>query len=308
MISPVAFVERLPPNLRGALWLVTGGFIFTTVGVMIRTLSTEIESVQIAFFRAVLGMAFLVPILWRAKVVPWRTRRWGAHFWRTAVGTASMVCGFYAVSMLPLADATALSFSQPLFSVVLAALLMGETVRWRRWTATVVGFAGVLIMMRPDAGVFQFGALVAIANALLTAIAVMLVKKLSETEAPLVILSTFALFSTVLLVVPAIWVWRWPSAEGWLLAIGIGVVATVGQYFWVRAFAVGEMSAVAPFEYLRLPFAVLVGFVVFGELPSVWTYVGAAVVIGSALYIAHREATLRKAKKAVVAPDPAGAD
>jgi drug/metabolite transporter (DMT)-like permease len=221
------------------------------------------------------------------------------------MGTGSMVLGFYAVSMLPLADATAIAFSQPLFSVVVAALVLGEKVRWRRWSATVIGFAGVLIMVRPGEGSLQLGALVALANAAAVSISILLVRRLSDSETPLMILTQFAIFSTILLTVPAILVWRWPDFWGWVLAVGIALSATVGQYFWVQAFKAGEMSAVAPFEYMRLPFAVFVGWLIWGEMPVIWTYVGASIVIGSALYIAHREHQLaRERRRAAPAPRP----
>lgn len=292
-----AWLYRLPPNVQGALWLVTGGFIFTTTGAMIRLLSEQIESVQTAFLRSVIGLALLAPIIATGKVVPWHSKRIKGHFWRTLAGTASMVLGFYAVAMLPLADATAISFSQPLFAVLLAALIVGEKVRWRRWSATIVGFVGVLVMVRPGEGTLQLGALVAIANAAMVAFSILLVKRLSDSESPLMILTQFAIFSTLLLLPPALWLWRWPDLWGWTLAVGVALTATVGQYFWVQAFKVGEMSAVAPFEYLRLPFAVFVGWLLWSEVPVVWTYVGAAIVIASAIYIAHREAQLARERK-----------
>ncbi|MGH8432288.1 MAG: DMT family transporter [Solimonas sp.] len=297
------WLRRLPPNVQGALWLVSGGFIFTSTSVMIRLLSTQIESVQTAFFRAVLSVIMLLPVIAAGRVKPWQSKRIAGHFWRTFMGTVSMVLGFYAVVMLPLADATAIAFSQPLFSVVLAALIAGETVRWRRWSATIVGFIGVLVMVQPGEGSLQAGALVALANAASVAISIFLVKRLSDSETPLMILTQFAIFSTLLLALPAILVWRWPDFWGWVLAIGVALTATVGQYFWVQAFKAGEMSAVAPFEYLRLPFAVFVGWLIWGEMPVIWTYVGAAIVIASALYIAHREAQLaRERRRAALSP------
>jgi drug/metabolite transporter (DMT)-like permease len=297
VLPVVAWFRRLPPNIQGAAWLVSGGFIFTSSGVMIRLLSEQVESVQSAFFRAVLSVLMLMPLMLAGRVQPWASKRLVGHFWRTVAGTVSMVLGFYAVSMLPLADATAIAFSQPLFSVVVAAAMAGEKVRWRRWTATVVGFAGVLVMVQPGAGSLQLGALVALANAAMVAFSILLVKRLSDSETPLMILTQFAIFSTLLLALPAIWVWRWPDAWGWTLAVGIASSATVGQYFWVQAFKAGEMSAVAPFEYLRLPFAVFVGWLIWGEMPVVWTYVGASIVIASALYIAQREAALAKERR-----------
>jgi drug/metabolite transporter (DMT)-like permease len=159
-------------------------------------------------------------------------------------------------------------------------------------------------MVRPGAGSLQLGALIALANAATVAISILLVKRLSDSETPLMILTQFAIFSTLLLALPAIWVWRWPDLWGWTLAIGIALAATVGQYFWVQAFKAGEMSAVAPFEYLRLPFAVFVGWLVWGEMPVVWTYVGAAIVIASALYIAHREHQLGRERRRAEAARP----
>jgi drug/metabolite transporter (DMT)-like permease len=299
------WLRRLPPNVQGALWLVSGGFIFTSTSAMIRLLSTQVESVQTAFFRAVISVILLLPMIAAGRVKPWRSKRIIGHFWRTAMGTGSMVLGFYAVSMLPLADATAIAFSQPLFSVVVAAIVLGEKVRWRRWSATVIGFAGVLIMVRPGEGSLQLGALVALANAAAVSISILLVRRLSDSETPLMILTQFAIFSTILLTVPAILVWRWPDLWGWMLAVGIALSATVGQYFWVQAFKAGEMSAVAPFEYMRLPFAVFVGWLIWGEMPVIWTYVGASIVIGSALYIAHREHQLaRERRRAAVSARP----
>ena len=300
------WLRRLPPNVQGALWLVSGGFIFTCNGVMIRLLSEQIESVQTAFFRAFFSVLMLLPLMASGQVRPWHSKRIVGHFWRTTMGTVSMVLGFYALSMLPLADATALGFSQPLFSVCVAALILREKVRWRRWSATVVGFIGVLVMVRPGAGSLQPGALVALANALTVSLSILLVRRLSDSESPLMILTQFAIWSTLLLAVPAIWVWRWPSAWGWVLAVGVSASATIGQYFWVQAFKAGEMSAVAPFEYLRLPFAVFMGWLIFGQMPEIWTYVGAAIVIASALYIAQREAQLaRERRRAALAPQPA---
>jgi drug/metabolite transporter (DMT)-like permease len=279
--------RRLPPNVQGALWLVSGGFIFTCNGVMIRLMSEQVESVQTAFFRAFFSVLMLLPLILGGRVKPWHSKRITGHFWRTFMGTTSMVLGFYAVSMLPLADATALGFSQPLFSV-----------------------CGVLVMVRPGAGSLQPGALIALTNALTVALSILLVKRLSDSETPLMILTQFAIWSTLLLVVPAIWVWRWPTAWGWVLAVGVSASATIGQYFWVQAFKAGEMSAVAPFEYLRLPFAVFMGWLIWGQMPEIWTYLGAAIVIASTLYIAHREHQLARERRAAerlatIAPRPA---
>jgi len=287
-----AALDRLPDNLRGALWLVLGSLIFTAVGVFIRLASAHLDSLQIAFFRSAFGLVFVIPLLLHRRFNPFATDRLWEHFNRAVMGTAAMVCGFYAVSHLLLADATAISFSQALFITVIAALLLRETVRWRRWSATIVGFAGVVIMMHPGPGTLQIAALVAVANAFLSAMAVIYVKRLSETESALSILATFAIFSTVLLLPIAVFVWRWPTPLDWVYVAAIGLLATLGQYCMVRAYDMADVSFVAPFDYLRLPFSAALGFLVFQEWPTWWTLAGALVIVASTFYIARREAKL----------------
>jgi drug/metabolite transporter (DMT)-like permease len=288
----VAAFKVLPANIRGALWLVAGSFIFTGVGVFIRLASAHLDSLQISFFRAAFGLAFIVPILWRQNLNPFASGRLWEHFNRAVMGTAAMVCGFYAISHLLLADATAISFSQPLFITMIAALLLREPVRWRRWSATIVGFAGVVIMMHPGPGTLQLASLVAVAAAFLSAMSIIYVKRLSESEPAVAILATFAVFSTVLLLIPAIFVWRWPGPLDWVYLAAIGLLATIGQYFMVRAYEASDASFVAPFDYLRLPFSAALGFFVFTEWPTWWTLAGALIIVASTFYIARREAKL----------------
>ena len=293
-LSPAARFRALPANLRGALWLVLGALIFSAVGVFIRYAGREIDALQLSFFRGAIGLVFIVPLLIRQRVNPFRSPRPGLHFIRAALGTTAMVCGFYATTNLPLADATSISFSQPLFVTMLAALFMGEVVRWRRWSATIVGFAGVVVMMRPGAGSFQAAMLIALAGTFAGACSTMLVKKMSAHDGPLAIVGSIAILQTIFLLPPALLVWQWPSPTVWLYVLGIGLCATVGQYCWIRAYSAGEASAIAPFDYVRLPLSIGAGVWLFAEVPTVWTAVGTAIIVCSTAYIAHREATLGK--------------
>ncbi len=302
-----ANVRALPANLRGALWVIASGAMFTLVSVFIRLSAVELDTLQIGFFRCVFGLLFIAPVLMRLQINPFATPRLGQHFSRAFIGTASMVCGFYAAAHLPIADSTSIGFSAPLFITMIAALFMGETVRWRRWTATIVGFLGVLIMVQPGGEVLKAAALVAVGGTLLMSIAAMMVKRLSQHEPAVRVLATFAIFSTLIMVVPAILVWRWPSPTVWLYLAAIGLCATIGQYFWVRGYAIAQASAVAPFDYLRMPLSVLMGFLVFAELPTIWTLVGTLIIAGSGLYIAYREAQLGKRITADIKPHKAPA-
>ena len=286
--------RQLSGNSRGALWMIASRLGFSVMAVGIKLLGHRLENFQIGFFRVVIGFVAILPFVAGSGLTRLRTRHHGVHFVRAVFGLLAMYCSYYAIARMPLADYTGLSFTKPLFAAVLAVAILGETVRWRRWTATLVGFLGVLVMVRPGAGAFQPAALAALVDSFSIAFLVTLVKRLPATETPLTMLFFFGLFATVLSIGPAIYSWQWPTVFEWLLLVGVGVLGALSQMFWIRAFRAGEASAVAPFDYLRLPMAATIGFVGFSELPTVWTFAGAAVIVASTLYIAHRESQLRK--------------
>ncbi len=282
----------LSGNSRGALWMLASGLGFTVMAVGIKLLGQRLDNFQIGFFRCLIGFLAILPFVASVGFDRLRTRHLGVHMTRAVFGLTAMYCSYYAIARMPLADYTALSFTKPLFATVLAVIVLHEVVRWRRWSATLAGFVGVLIMVRPGAGAFQPAALAALADAFSIAFLITLVKRLPARETPLGMLFWFGVFSVALALGPAIWSWQWPTAQEWLLLVGVGVLGAMAQSFWIRAFRAGDASAVAPFDYLRLVFAGFVGFLLFAELPTAWTLAGAAVIIASTLYIARREAQL----------------
>ena len=285
---------QLSGNSRGALWMIASGLGFSIMAVGIKLLGDRLDSFQIAFFRVAIGLLAILPFVAAAPLAQLKTRHARVHMVRAIFGLAAMYCSYYAIARMPLADYTALSFTKPLFATVLAVLILGEIVRWRRWTATLLGFAGVLIMVRPGAGAFQPAALAALADAFSIAFLITLVKRLPAQETPLSMLFYFGLFATALSIGPAIATWQWPMLYEWVLLIGVGALGALSQSFWIRAYRAGEASVVAPFDYLRLPIAATIGFIGFAELPALWTFVGAGVIVASTLYIAHREVQLRR--------------
>ena len=288
---------RVDPNRRGAIWMVCAAIGFTLNSALVKAVGvSDMHAFQIAFFRTAIGFLTVLPFVWHAGLGLLRTRHPGIHLIRGTAGGISVICGFYALTIMPLADFMALTFTTPLFMIVLAVLLLGERIRWRRWTATAIGFLGVLIMVRPGAGTFEIGALLVLAMALGIAIASSLVKRLPAGETPAMMLFWFSLIATVMSAPLALAVWRAPTPEEWLLLIAIGVVGIAGQSFIIRAYKVGEATFVAPFDYSKLLIAVVVGFFVFSEVPDAWALAGAGVIIVSTLYIARREATLGQAK------------
>lgn len=281
-------------NVRGALWLVFGAFFFTSMGLCVKLLGARLPSIEIAFFRSMAGLVAVMPLMLREGVGLWRTQHLGAHFGRAFIGTAGMVCGFYAFTHLPLAEATAIGFTKPLFMVVLAALVLHETVRARRWTATVVGFLGVLLMMRPGAGTIEPAALVALAGAAFGALVSIFIKQLVATERKSTILAYLSVVGMLLTGLPMLLVWVTPRGFDLVLIVLMGVVGSIAQLCLMQAFKLGEASALAPFDYARLPFAAAFGWLVFGEVLDGWAFAGVLVIILSSAYIAWREAHLAR--------------
>ncbi len=266
-------------------------FGFTLNGVLVKWLGAGgMNPFQIALARAVFALAAVLPFAWQAGARVFRTRHPGIHLVRGLAGGGAMLCGFYALTRLPLADVTALGFTTPLFTIVLAVLLLKEKVRWRRWSATAVGFLGVLIMLRPGAGAVDPAALVALAMAFGIALAVTLVKRLPPEESRITMLMIFSVVSILLAAVPAVAVWRPPTWQEWLLLAAVGVHGLGAQSLIIRAYQSGEASFVAPFEYSKLLLAGLLGYLFFAERPDLWSLAGALVIVASTLYIARREA------------------
>jgi drug/metabolite transporter (DMT)-like permease len=284
--------------LQGALYMTAAAFCFSIMNIAIRIVSGELDPLEIAFFRNLFALAFMLPWLARAGLAGLSTRRPGAHLWRAAVGMLAMVCWFYSIALLPLAEAVALNFTVPLFATAGAALFLGEVVRARRWSATLLGFLGVLVILRPGfAALSPLMALPVLAAAFM-AIATLIVKSLSRSDSPAAIVVYMNLILTPLSLVPALFVWRWPSWTALALLVLIGLLAALAHIALTRAYTKADASAVMPFDYARLPFVAGLAFLVFGQIPDLWTWLGAAIIAGSAIYIARREARVARLRPA----------
>lgn len=284
-------VLALPDNVRGALWVMVGCVMFSAMMTLVKGLGGTFDSFQLAFFRALFGLFAIVPFVLRLGPGVLRTRRFGMHLLRGMLGASAMLCGFYAITHLSLADAVSISYARALFLIPLAVLFLGEVVRMRRWTATAIGFVGVIVMLRPG-GEAEAATFVALAGALLVAVVTILIKKLAATERPETLLFYFGVISSSVALVPALMVWESPTYDELALLMLIGACGASGQYCMIRGFKIGEATALLPFDYTRLVFAGVIGYFVFFELPDAWTVTGAAIIVGSTLYIGLREARL----------------
>lgn len=290
----------LPEPVTAALWMVVSGVFFTGLSGAIRYLGQEMHPFEVAFFRNLFGLAFMLPWLVHAGLAGLRTRKLGLYTTRCLLGLASMLCWFTALALLPIAQAVALSFTAPLFATVMAAVFLKETVRARRWTATVLGFVGVLVILWPQldmpggGGSFSTGASLAILSTILSVIVSLIVKRLSATEPANAIVTYMVLIMTPMSLVPAVFVWTWPPAETWAWLVAMGALGSLGHICYVRAFAMADASAVMPYDYTRLLFAAVIGWLLFGEVPTIYTWAGGAIIVASAIYIARREAQVRQ--------------
>jgi drug/metabolite transporter (DMT)-like permease len=282
--------------------MVASGLGFTVMAIAIKVLGHRLDSFQIAFFRCLIGFIAILPLVGAYGIDVLQTRSLKIHALRGLFGLISMFASYYAIARIPLASYTALSFTRPLFATVLAVLILHETVRWRRWSATAVGFIGVLVMVRPGAETFNSAALFALADSMSIAFLVTLIKRLPPGETPLGMMFYFGVFSTIASLPPALFVWQWPTPTEWALLMIIGILGALSQSFWIRAYRAGEASMVAPFDYLRLLFAGIAGYLAFAETVDLWTVLGAAIIVISTVYIARRESRVaREAAKTPVA-------
>ncbi len=301
MIRPLiiragAAFNRLPANIRGAMWVILAAFLLTAMGAMVKEMARDIHSFQIVFFRCLFGALTLAPFIMRAGMGALKTGRPFLLLARTLVGTLGMFCVFYSFQHMPLAEAVAIIFSRPLFAVALAIPFLGEVVGWRRAIAAVVGFSGVLIMVRPGTAAFDPVALVALLGAFTAGAIAIIIKQLSRTESTTTIVVWFAITGSIVSLVPALTVWVWPTPEQWAWLVGIGVVGIAGQAALTRGFGTGETSFVTPFDYSRLIFATIFGIALFAEVPDFWKAVGALIIVGSGYYIARREMIASRAR------------
>ena len=287
---------------EGVLLMVFTCACFAGMSAAIRHISAEISVFQIAFIRNAIGTLILVPFMFRIGFGSFNLGRFRLFAVRAGMGVFAMWAWYSALQITPLAEAITLNFTVSLWMIPVAILMLGERVGPRRWIATIVGFAGVLIVLQPGAETLSAGGLLAIFAALLFAISMALVRLLARSESPLSIVFYMNLIMTPISLGPALWWWEMPTLEqlGWLL--GIGCILTIAHFSMARALSIMEATAIVPLDFTRLPFAVLIGWFAFAEFPDIWTWVGAVFIVASAVYIARREALLGKRRPGAIVP------
>jgi drug/metabolite transporter (DMT)-like permease len=286
----IAAWDGLSGNARGSLWLLAGGLFATVMVTGIKFVGQRLPVLEILFFRQMFVFMLLSPVLVKEFPGAFRTKRLKLHLSRCAISIVAMTSGFTAIVHLPLAEATAISFSRAMFATLLAIIVLKEVVGIRRWSATIVGFLGVLVIVRPSAeGINQY-ALLALFSAALVACNLIMTKSLSATERPSTIMAYHAGTLTVAYAIPTWWLWIEPSWTEMGFIVGVALLMSMVQYCTIRGYKEAEASAAQPLEYVRLIYAAGIGFLVFSEVPTLWTWAGASLIIASSIYTMRRNA------------------
>jgi drug/metabolite transporter (DMT)-like permease len=307
-LPPIGRVERaraayhgLSPNLRGALWMLASAICFTAMTTLIKFLGDDYPAALQTFYRSAAGFVVLLPMILRDVRGAFRTTRLGILLFRSGAGTVGMILSFYAFQVLPLAEANALSFTRTLWLVPLAFFVLRESLGAWRIGAALVGFAGVTVMLAPGfvAGGehgFGWGQAAALGSAALFAMTITGMKVMTRDHSPFVLLVYAAVLGLVFSIPPALFVWAWPTWPDFGLLCAMGVIGTITQACYIKGMQIGDAAAMAPIDYTRLVFTVIVGLWVFHEIPTWPTIVGALIVVASTLLITWREQ--RAAKRA----------
>jgi drug/metabolite transporter (DMT)-like permease len=287
--------------VAGVIWITISMALFAGLAVFSRqAMNAGLHPFEVVFLRNIFACLLLAPLLvYRGRSLL-HSERFGLYGVRVAVSLLSMQAWFYALSLIPIGEVTAISYLAPLFGTLGAVFLLGEVVRIRRWTALGVGFLGAMVILRPTGSEVGLGQICALVSAMSGGLTAVLVKQLTARDDPdKIVFLTNALLMPLSLV-PALFVWRWPTLEVLPALIGMGVCAVLGHVTVVRGYAATDASLAMTFEFSKLPFAVGIAYLAFGEVIDAWTWIGALIIFASAVYITRREARLRAQRASTI--------
>jgi drug/metabolite transporter (DMT)-like permease len=254
-----------------------------------RGLQADIHTFEIVFFRSAFALVFFVPLFWNTGFSGLRTQRFGMHMARGLAGLAAIYLLFGALLFIPMGDVAAITFTRPLVASVGAVIFLHEVARGHRWIATGIGLIGAFVIVRPGVSPLSPGQIMALACVVAMAASSLTIKSLARTEHPDTIVLYQILVFTTLSLVPALFVWTTPTLEQFALLVGLGLTGMLTQRAMTRAYKAADATVVLPFEYTRLPFAALLGLVLFGEFPDKWVWLGGTIIFFATTYMAHRE-------------------
>ncbi len=277
--------------------MIVGMFAFSVMTALVRLSAQQIHSFEVAFFRNILAALMFMPLIIRMGPGILRSKQPKLHLARAGLGAMAMLSFFTALTLIPLAEVTALGFASPFFATLGAVFFLGERIKFHRTTALIVGFIGVMVVLRPGYVEISLGTVLILMSAGLIGTTAVIVKQLSATDTPEAIAIWMVVLQTPITFVAALFVWEWPTAETFGYLLGLAFAGTVGHLCWTRAMSIAEVSQLQPFEFAKLPFVALIGYFIFSETPSQWVWLGGAIIFLANAYITHREARLARINK-----------
>jgi drug/metabolite transporter (DMT)-like permease len=280
--------------MGSALLIMLSVSLFTASHGFVRGVGKSIHPYEIAFFTSLFSFIFYLPWIIRTKFSLMRTNKLGMHLIRSFFNAGAVGAWYTALSLTPLADATALALTSPLFVTLGAVLFLSEKARMRRWIAIGVGIFGALLIIRPGFQSFSIGFGFVLLSIMLGGGSRLFAKHLTKWDRPMTIGAWVALLQIPITFLMAIYFWKWPNLMQLLMLAALGLLVGGAHYTMALAYNRTDVSALEPFNFIRLIIAALIGYFFFSELPDAWTWAGGLIIIGSTTYVARREAQLNK--------------
>mgnify|MGYP002039392061 CR=1 FL=1 len=280
---------KFPDQVRGALWMMGSMASWASMAAVARYLSDDIHTFEIVFFRSLFGALFLIPWLLKEGVSGLKTNRVGMHLVRGFTGLAVIYLLFAAIARAPLGEVAAIMSTRPMVASLAAILILKEVAHGRRWTATIIGFVGALLIIRPGFGVVSEGAIYTFMAVIFMAALTIIMKSLARTEKPDTVVVWQMIVFTPCALIPALFVWQTPDVWQLMLLISTGLFGTLTQRCLTRAYAAADATVIMPFDFTRLIFSALLGLILFQEFPNIWVWIGGLVILIGVLWLARLE-------------------
>ena len=276
-------------NFLGLLFVLLGGLFITSLSWLVRAVADDVHPVEAAFLRYAFGTILLVPLIPKFSPADFARRLVGGHILRAAIHSVGVILWFYAVTRIPLADLTALSFTAPVFVTIGAMLFLAETFSVPRIGGIVIAFVGALIIIRPGIEVVALGTIAILVSAPFHAGSTLMGKVLVRHTTTYAMVFYLSFFVAIASFIPALFVWTTPSLHTCILMFAAGLMATLAHICWTKSFQIADLSFAQPGFFFVLIWAAALGYFVYDEVPDGWTWIGAAIIIGGTSYIAARE-------------------
>ena len=287
-------MNHTPSVARALALMLMATLLLSSMHVVVRYLAADLHPFVVVFFRNLFGLVVLLPLLYKNGIGSLATEKTSLYALRICIGLCAMLSWFYALSKVPVANATALSFSSTIFATLAAWVFLQEKMRVRRWLAIIAGLLGVVVVLRPGMDGFNQYGLLVIASAAAWGISIAIVKKLSTTDSTIAIVGWMSIGLSILSFWPALLVWQWPNTTQMGLLLLVGGLASGGHYCMTNAVRIADMATVMSVDFFRLIWAAILGYLVFNDVIDAGTVLGAAIIFISAWYIIVREREIEK--------------